>query len=213
MGWKQTAYGFWGDDTQDITDEFLQRFVKAFENNNGKKPAWTNLIGEIAPSAKDFGCVDVPNNVTEKVCSGSSDSIDSFLFFFSHAFRQSVLRDPTWSELENHLAIAGLAENLPGIPEDLGEIDFVEDETDITASCFVCHKEDSVTRVVRVNNNPVVYMHHQCLCPSRTVEIELELEEELYAKLVKQSTRLNVPINCFVASALNWALDVHEKVE
>tara|TARA_B100000315_G_C14190484_1_gene413093 strand:- start:193 stop:477 length:285 start_codon:yes stop_codon:yes gene_type:complete len=84
-------------------------------------------------------------------------------------------------------------------------------DMDIMEPCYICGEEHIVTRMVQVYNDPEIYVHTLCLCPTGRGRLELELTEEICQALLEESARVNLSVNHIVHRVLLDMLRVQEQ--
>jgi hypothetical protein len=202
MGWVETEFGVWGDDAQDISDQFVEQIT----NVSSDEVSWRILTQAILESLEYIEIAEVPDGIADNDTPiAEFEGTSEFVHNICQVFVVNVGRLPTWPELINHLALSLKTYEVCEVPEGVGQVGLVS-AMEIEKTCYVCGGQDVPSKMVLVNLAEKVFLHPTCLAPYHTRTIEIDLPVEVVVGLVNVSTAMNLPINTIVAKIIRNSL-------
>ena len=202
MAWVETEFGVWGDDAQDISDQFVEQISDV----NSDEISWRVLTQAILDHLEYLEIAEVPDSIVDNdTLIPRFEGISEFVHDICQVFVVNVGRLPSWSELTNHLALSLKTYEVCGVPEGVGQVGLVS-AMDIEKTCYVCGGKDMPSRMVLINLVGNIFLHPTCLAPYHTRMIEIDLPVEVVMELVNISTAMNLPINTVVAKIIRNSL-------
>lgn len=210
MAWVKVGYGVWGDDAQDLADEFVEGFIKAREEFRQDSLAWGEVVAYLVTSGRELQAFDAfeKNSDSESLNPVLVSRTGEFLWSFKRVYDVNVGRSPNWDELIHAVAVAAGQLGVSEIPDSLGQVGLV-DAIELEEVCYICGELGQPEQMIVTNLKDRIFVHEFCLAPSQTETIDIELSFDEVIFLANWSSGVNLPINSLITHVLTQELCKH----